>query len=81
MSFASIVVRTVRFLMGIAMIKLKVWIVYDEHGGIECHPAGEDEALERYDEEVGGHEIRRCVTVAIEVPSPITAIELGLIPE
>lgn len=63
------------------MIELNVWIVYDGEGNYEAHCAGPDEAMERYDEEIGGHEVRRCVKVCLHAPAPVVTEFSGEVPE
>lgn len=59
------------------MLELNVWLVYDADGNVSCHQDGAAEAMERYEDEVGGHEERRCVKVALQAPAPVIPVLTG----
>lgn len=63
------------------MLELNVWIVYDADGNYECHAAGPDEAADRYDNEIGGGAIRRCVKVVLNASPPVITELRGTVPD
>ncbi len=66
---------------GCNMVKLEIWVVYDADGNFEVHSEGASEAMEKYSDEIGGDEPRRCVKVVLKAPEPMVAVLTGEVPE
>ncbi len=48
-------------------VKVKIWVCVDANGDCDCGPDDES-ALQRFDENIGGTQVRRLVQVELEVP-------------
>lgn len=61
------------------LLDIEVWVMVDEDG--DCGVGrDEEEARERYAEDVGGDGPRRLVCVQLQVPRPAAAVVRGSVP-
>lgn len=61
------------------MLEVEVWVVVDESGDYEVGKE-QDQAQERYDDEIGSSGPRRYVRVVLSVPTPAPVTLKGTVP-